>query len=524
MLTSTEKSIKLRGEIVSGIVSRLSIPSAKLEVDARTIEVDETIIEAIIAGAFWSSQKSKLYLMGSHDELVMFSRQDGVKFLKQTFGDPLDPACLDDHLDAWAAKQPEEGRAKARANKRKECVALPYVLLMDHLLYHNQRNTIEMQVDMFATHGRMELLDESARVVYTHTPFQTGPWDQAVVDDFTEHFPEYKRFLGFIVASRFAQDRKQCYIWMNCSSDWGKSFLLACLADMGVVVEVSVKEIEALFEGKPVSKTMHDFKRAMVLAVEEFKSSRSELKQLQNQAQLSPKNQLMQKVELFTKLFLSAEAVPSFASAEEGIEDQFANRVNYIRGEGRLNDRELFKRLGKAVYYANIRNFTAHRMNDRIEKYQALGREKAVQQADKVITKFWAANRIGKTFTPLSENLPALGQEFLRWLRLRYFDGYLSHNHKGDVRLIQESLMQHEGEWYLRNASKIASIWLDEVKDKSVVGALQFKKADIIKSVTKNVGTKSHRTDTGAVIKAAKLDLSEEQAKNWVLTTSKTVT
>ena len=59
---------------------------------------------------------------------------------------------------------------------------------------------------------------------------------------------------------------------------------------------------------------MSNFKRAFILAVDEFKSARSELKQLQSEISLSPKNQLSQSVEVFAKLFLSAEEVPSFAS------------------------------------------------------------------------------------------------------------------------------------------------------------------------------------------------------------------
>jgi len=57
---------------------------------------------------------------------------------------------------------------------------------------------------------------------------------------------------------------------------------------------------------------------------------KSELKQLQSQITLSPKNQLSCTVEIFAKVFTSAESVGSLVT-ENGVEDQFANRMSIFR-------------------------------------------------------------------------------------------------------------------------------------------------------------------------------------------------
>ena len=66
--------------------------------------------------------------------------------------------------------------------------------------------------------------------------------------------------------------------------------------------------------GAPVGLSADNFKRAIVLWVDEFKSVKSELKQLQNEIELSPKNQVRQSVAIYTKLFTSAESVASLVT------------------------------------------------------------------------------------------------------------------------------------------------------------------------------------------------------------------
>ena len=70
-----------------------------------------------------------------------------------------------------------------------------------------------------------------------------------------------------MVAARFSQDRKKAFLWLKAPSDWGKGILMDALADLGLVVYISVKEVERMFDGNPVGKSMQDFKRAFVLFV-----------------------------------------------------------------------------------------------------------------------------------------------------------------------------------------------------------------------------------------------------------------
>ncbi|MCX2976363.1 hypothetical protein [Candidatus Marimicrobium litorale] len=477
-----DEAFDLAVSIAKRLKAELSWPSKDVWANSFDIVQDAGMIHKTLNSAFWSSQRGKMYFLNDVGDLVCFGKADMRHYLPRTFGEPMDYQKLDASLDAWAADIPEKKREKARAAKRQHCIALPWAYIIDFLLYRNQRDTLEMSVDMFAEEGRMEMLDESVRVIYTHKPFPTGPCDQAIVDDFREHFTQFDAFLEWVVASRFAQDRKKAFLWFKCDSDWGKGFLMSALAELGLVVPISVKEVERLFEGGPVGKSMGDFKRAFVLFVDEFKTVRSELKQLQNTIHLNPKNQLMQSVEVYAKVFASAEDVPSLA-ADGSIEDQFARRFNYLAGKGSLDARALRKSVGSRAYYVSIRNYAATRLNALVEQYISLGPDAAAYNAESVLEAFYDQHRITKSFTPMSDKLEELGEEFMGWLISRRTE-ILPGARLSDVdRLISDSLVSYNGDWYLRNASTLVGKWISAVKDESTAGTIKFKRRQIYESV-----------------------------------------
>lgn len=166
----------------------------------------------------------------------------------------------------------QEGSNEDQKRRRKfigECLGIAAGIILDHIKYHNQRESVEWRVDMFATESRLELLEDKARIVLTHRPFDfDGTPDDKVVEDYKEHFPRFDEFLTFLVMSRFALDRKKAYLWLLADSDWGKGFLVnGILKELNARVETSVREIEAMFEGKPVGRSPEEFKRAFALVV-----------------------------------------------------------------------------------------------------------------------------------------------------------------------------------------------------------------------------------------------------------------
>ncbi|WP_197431085.1 PriCT-2 domain-containing protein, partial [Aliiruegeria sabulilitoris] len=272
-----------------------------------TPPIDARRIDAMINGVVWSGNKAKWNILNNEGSLIVFGRSDGWSHICRRYGNPLDVAGLEGAIDKFALPAAE---AKILLKAVKEAVR---GTIESDLLHLNQRERLEWRVDPFATESRVELGDVTARFILTHKKFPTGPIDDKVIDDFREHFPEFDKLLEWIVACRFADDRKKSYLWMRASSDFGKGLIFTLMKDLGAVVEMSIKEVEAAFEGKPLAKGPEDFRRALVLWVDEFKTVKSELKQLQNDITLAPKFGMSSTVQLFAKIFTSAETVASLA-------------------------------------------------------------------------------------------------------------------------------------------------------------------------------------------------------------------
>jgi hypothetical protein len=454
-------------------------------------EIDGTIIQSMIEGAFWSGVKSKIFLL-NHDEcLVQFGGQDAWKFLCRRFGKPVDVESIIEQVKAaLVAAQEDDSDTKEMPQRDQDRIAKAVHAavidpILDYLKYENQRDQVEWSVDMFAKRAKLELKEDVVRIVLTHQPLDaTGPTDQAVIDDYRAHFPQIDHVLDYIVAARFALDRKKAYLWLLAQSDWGKGFLMGALKDHGLVVEMSVREIEGIFEGKPAGRSPADFKRAMILAVDEFKAVKSELKQLQSEIYLAPKYQLTARVEIFTKLFLSAESVGSLVT-ENGVEDQFANRMSMITGAGTLNQRDLYQ-ADQGRYYRVVKTYIARRLNKLIADYISLGRMDAEKRADDVLNAFIAEHGLDQHFQRLSDSYPDIATQAVEWLR-----------HKRP-----EFVTYAAGNEYLQHANKALEDYLTEHFTFSEVGTLRRRKPEIMQHMSADgKGNAAHRVH-GAVVKA----------------------
>ena len=450
--------------------------------------VDALIVQDMIEGAFWSGATSKLFLLNEAECLAQFLVGDAWKFLCRRFGKPVDAEAI---IEQWLSDAGEDAEItkKAKEDAHKAIAGETMNPIIDHLKYENQRDAVEWSVDMFGTRPRLELKEDVARIVLTHRPLDTrGTINPACIADYKAHFPLLGDTLEYVVASRFALDRKKSYLWMLASSDWGKNFFMGVLGDLGLVVEMSVKEIEGVFEGKASGKAPGDFKRAMILAVDEFKAVKSELKQLGSYIDLAPKYQLKSRVEIFTKLFLSAENVASLVG-ENGVEDQFANRMSMINATGSLDGRPVYE-ANKGAYFRSVKAFVAGELNRMIAEYQALGREGAERRADKYLKAFIGQHGLGQHFERLSDSYPAIAEQATGWIR----NG--SHGH----------FLSFEGGFdYVTSANKLFSEFLDEHYDKSEVGTLRRRKDEIMALMSEDGrGVGSHRIG-GRTVKALKL-------------------
>ncbi len=451
--------------------------------------VDPLSIRDMIEGAFWSGAKSRLFLLNEDESLVQFPAGDAWRFLCRRFGSPVDPDEIIAALSAALGGPLEPKGEEAAHTAIGKAVVGP---ILDYLKYENQRDHVEWSVDMFADRSRLEIRPDVVRIVLTHKALTApGKPDPAIVGDYRQHFPLLDEMLEYIVAARFALDRKKAYLWLWASSDWGKGFLLGIMRDLGLVVEMSVKEIEATFEGKAVGRRPEDFKRAMILAVDEFKAVKSELKQLQSEIQLAPKYQLTSRVEIFTKLFLSAESVGSLVG-ERGVEDQFANRMSLLKGTGTLTDRPAYADQGR--YYRAVRKFVADELSRLIAEYRALGKEGAERRADAYLNAFIAEHGLGKHFTRLSDSLGEIAEEAVTWAK------------EGGNGAPAGVALRYEGsQCYLLFAGRALDDFLAAKFTRAEVGTLSRRRMEIMEAMSADGrGNASHRV-CGRQVKCIKL-------------------
>jgi len=432
---------RIANRIRAGLLNILE--DAEIEVDA--ITVDEERIRNMIGRSFWSASQSKLHFLNRDGHLVKFTQREGWKFILATFGSPVGP----ENIIEWVSQVSPNNRKVVEKNLR-AAISAP---IMDHILLYRQRDMIAWAVDMFATQEVFVLREQDAQIVLPHMPWTSGPIDMNFIDDFRAHWPDVDQVLKFIVDARFAADRKKAYLWWQADSDFGKGLFTGLLKDLGVVVETSTKEIEKVMEGQPVGLSADNFKRATVLLVDEFKSVKSELKQLQNEIELSPKNQLRQRAAIYTKLFMSAESVASLVTSY-GVEDQFANRMSFIQNAGRIDDRPLFA-AQKSAYAISLRNWMASTLNQHVAEYLKLGSCEAVMVADAAVTEFHAHRGIGKQLGRVSESLHEIAEAFRKAM--------LQTEHDFGTDVVQLT----QGRLGLIRPRKLFEAWLEENYDQS---------------------------------------------------------
>lgn len=377
------------------------------------------VVATILATTFWSGIKNRgLMLDVTGDNIVQFAEKDILTQCQLIHGGLYDADALALRLDA--AQAADEGM---RISDRKAIEGLPASFLLNHIKLRNHRDAMTLATDTFIEDSKMLIKTDDVAIKFKHIPLATrlpeGAIDPEIIADYKDHFTRLDVFIDFIVQSRFASDRKYAYLWIKADSDWGKGFLMSAISCMdynpGVITALSVKEVERMFEGGPVGKSISEFKRSFILHFDEFKSVKSELKQLENCIQVSPKNQLQFTAKVFAKIFTSAEGVPSLIG-DSGVEDQFANRFSLFEESGMLSDRPVFKAKGKAAYMDSVQSYICHGLNARIEKMKAMGEKASADHGDRWLEKFIANHGIANHADRLSDTLPGVAEDFLDWI------------------------------------------------------------------------------------------------------------
>lgn len=462
---------------------------------AKAIDIDYGVIDSICAATVFNQSNSKFVVLKASGEYLQFVPPALQGAVEDIYGRVANTGALSDLLfnhahDTGMFSNLSEAKATtAISNFVKANNGLIFSALQKHISIHRQFNVLEMGVDMFAESSSISLFDGCATMTLPHIPFPAGAINPAIIADYKEHFPQIDSFLDLLVASRFAAARKKAFLWIKAESDWGKGVLTNALGNLGLRVSITADEVEMAFGGKPVGKTMPDFKRAWVLEFNEFKSVKSELKMLEQSIQFAPKGLPTVTVPLYLKLFTSAEWVPSLASEESGVEDQFANRFSLIEPVGTIDSRPLF-RASRGSYVITLTNYIADYLNKRVAEYRAMGASRAADRGDEVVVAYHAKFGIGNRFQCLSEKLNPMADNFLDWVLDTYDTASTTSATKSRGLTISERevfanshVREEDGTpiLYVSSPIKLLEVWMNDVYTKAERGKLLWKTSEFKK-------------------------------------------
>ncbi len=386
------------------------------DADLSELAIDETALVRIISGMCWEPDKSKLAVLNDHEASIRLTTNDFTVFgMNQIHGGGwIDFAVLKEHFDRIDSDATAIGAPGDPPSMKLREALREYeteALIRESKL-HRQINARVVVVDMFNKRASMELVGDVQHLTLPFRPLITThsctlPQYEEVVADYKDYWPLFEEWLAVLTAARFAPDRRKAFQWLLAPPSWGKGFLMAALLEHGLVFNASVKEVEAIMEGKPAALSLGDCLYAWVMHTDEWKAASREIKQLNTAIEIAPKNQLRVRVQLFTKIFASAENVRSLI--EQGVEKQFAERFSLVQPVASdekvkpLEEREVFQRHGKAIYFQAIVACIGEQLTAHVEHYRNMGRADSAVHADKIVNAFHAQYGLAQSFASLDD-------------------------------------------------------------------------------------------------------------------------
>ena len=202
-----------------------------------------------------------------------------------------------------------------------------------------------------------------------------------IVNDYKQHFPLFDELLEWVTACRFTSNRRSSYAHLWVTAGFGKSFISACFKKVGILTECRYEDFKS-----PSSLSPFELRNSWIILIDEFSVFKKEFKSMTNEMIVDAKNQLRSIVEVYAKIFLSAEQSPSF---EDGVDKQITDRVQQIKAQTTpLENREVYIEYSNTVYLQCISKYIADFINGKIEYLLKLGKIDADKHSTKVLNSF----------------------------------------------------------------------------------------------------------------------------------------
>jgi len=268
------------------------------------------------------------------------------------------------------------------------------------LIHIMDENTIENISFKFNFFGRNEAIKEKSNLIIynndilffeledlTEKNLEDAP---EVLKEYLDFNPVFDTFNKLIVASMFTSNRKTSFFDLHFPANFGKSFMLSIYKELGVAGEVEFENL--LVERSATSPEMIVGK--MFIYEDEFKIFKSGMKKITNEVSISAKNRLKMEVPVFSKVMLHAETVNSFKGF---VDKQIQERITSysLEDTGRLNDLEMFKKIGSMSYKRILKHYALVSIKREIDMYKKLGEEKSELKAIEFLNSEFKKNNLG---------------------------------------------------------------------------------------------------------------------------------
>ena len=346
----------------------------------------------------------------------------------------------------------------------------------EHIKMKRQFNALDYRIDPFIEEVRGEINNEGVLTIILNDVVGeklTGTPNEKFVNDYKKHNPYLVDMLEMIMAQRFGADQKTSYLWLHAESDWGKSFLFDGVLG-SVNFNVSVDEIKMADKGAPSGLNPVKAAKSLFMFVDEFGGAVKELKKITNKLNITPKGKRQTTVPIFMKIFASAEQVKSLQGEGGAVEAQFRNRFLKIRATGSLLERKLYAE-NKNEYFKAIKLYVNHTMIKIQERYMALGRDAAADEADKVYQGLISKYTIKQNSVDLEESLEA---EFAEWI------DDVARRERVDLAIggvwYENEIFFKGGNVYFRHVTKVVDLFIADAVPDSQKGMVRHKTSEAV--------------------------------------------
>lgn len=443
-------------------------------------------------------------VISSNGAQVFIGAETGSEVLRQAFGSFVNTTRVREFVDEMIAAEDERFSTDAKVKAFFKSVSgVVHTSFWAAIALGKTVSGMNVQIDMFTPNVVPHIRNGECTFTMPYEPMAAwgeDDWRDDVIADYKDHNPMFDDIITFIVMSRFAFNRKNCFLWIKASSNWGKGFLFdpqGVFGGLGLCASVSVKEIEMCLEGKPVGINPNLLISQWVLHVDEFKTVKAELKMLENRLTASPKNQLRFNAPLFAKVFTSAENVASLVG-ETGVEEQFAKRFSYIEATGDLTSRQEKLGVGQRAYTLACRAYAQSKIEEMISEMLELGPDGACIRAEKWLAEWHKRHGLGVKFGSLADSVDEIVEDLAGMIE-RFCSGFIKGLgdprdpavYKKTMRGIPErivkciaersELVKYHGDDVplVNKLLQIVEAYIEEMFGVSEKGKIRFKKHDI---------------------------------------------